>query len=176
MNSQETQPYIYRYPFSPRLLSHPGSKAFWKAKWRKGGPGYVVSSCIILIGLRWDNQVMSQGLTSSLLRSGGYCSQCSSSTFLPFDGGFSIQKKSGNQHHILLTRCFREELKRRIWGKRSVWEGPIGSCSFLLLQVTFVLIKGVCWFLCFINQKNIGLTKMFVLFGFCVKYFGEPNT
>ena len=119
---------------------------------------------------------MSQGLTSSLLRSGGYCSQCSSSTFLPFDGGFSIQKKSGNQHHILLTRCFREELKRRIWGKRSVWEGPIGSCSFLLLQVTFVLIKGVCWFLCFINQKNIGLTKMFVLFGFCVKYFGEPNT
>ena len=86
------------------------------------------------------------------------------------------KKKSGNQHHILLTRCFREELKQRIWGKRSVWEGPIGSCSFLLLQVTFVLIKGVCWFLCFINQKSIGLTKMFVLFGFCVKYFREPNT
>ena len=42
----------------------------------------------------------------------------SSSSCLPFDGGFCIYKKnSGNVHQILLSRSFREELQQRIWGR-----------------------------------------------------------
>ena len=45
-------------------------------------------------------------------------------------GVFSdLQNNSGNLHHILLSRCFREELKQRIWGKACPGKARIGSYS-----------------------------------------------
>ena len=83
---------------------------------------------------------MSQGLTLSVPRlqeeggrPGAMCSWSSTSSYLPFGGGFShLENNSGNLHQILLSRYFREELKQRIWGEGLSWEGPIGPAQLQL--------------------------------------------
>ena len=64
---------------------------FFKARWGRGMPAYVITLCTILIGWWWDNKVVSQVLTLSILRarrSGATCSWSSSSSFTPLGGGF----------------------------------------------------------------------------------------
>lgn len=44
------------------------SKTFLKARWRRGIPGYVISSCTMLIGWWWCNSMVSKRLILPTLR------------------------------------------------------------------------------------------------------------
>lgn len=72
---------------------------------------------------------------------GTVCSWSPSSGHLPFGGQgevfLHLQHNSGSEHQILVSRCFRKELKQRIWGKRLSQEG---FCSVTLMNLEIGLI------------------------------------
>ena len=98
------------------------SKAFLKGRWAGSVSRYGISLYTIpWLMMRQPSGVMvSYGLAWSVLRlqeAWIVCSGSSSSSCIWWGKRDShLQNHSGNVHQILLSGCFREELKQRTWG------------------------------------------------------------